>query len=358
MADQPERERELRSAPATAEPTTAPRARPRTEPRRAPEPAAVKSAPAPAIPVNIANFARAESDLYFSRSPLGRLEHYRAMAPIDQQIVVRMNRDTLYSSGVFDLDAGPVTITLPDPGTRFMSLMVLSQDHYVVAVEYPPGRFTCARDKVGTRYAAIVIRTLAKPLDPADMRAAHALQDAITVEQASPGTLELPNWDKESQTKARDALTELGKLGFGGRVTFGTRYEVDPIAHLIGTAVAWGGNPREAAIYQGNIPKANDGRTVHTLTVRDVPVDAFWSITVYNEKGYLERNDLDAYSLNNLTARPNADGSFTVQFGGCDAGTRNCLPIMKGWSYTVRLYRPRREILNGSWVFPDAQPVE
>jgi hypothetical protein len=29
---------------------------------------------------------------------------------------------------------------------------------------------------------------------------------------------------------------------------------------------------------------------------------------------------------------------------------------MKGWNYTVRLYRPRREILEGTWKFPEAQP--
>jgi hypothetical protein len=53
----------------------------------------------------------------------------------------------------------------------------------------------------------------------------------------------------------------------------------------------------------------------------------------------------------------NADGSVTVQFGGCDGKIPNCLPIMKGWNYTVRLYRPRPEILSGKWKFPEAQPV-
>ena len=36
----------------------------------------------------------------------------------------------------------------------------------------------------------------------------------------------------------------------------------------------------------------------------------------------------------------------------CDDGRPNCLPIMAGWNYTVRLYRPRREILDRSWKFP------
>jgi hypothetical protein len=104
-------------------------------------------------------------------------------------------------------------------------------------------------------------------------------------------------------------------------------------------------------------PKNNDGKTVHKLTVKDVPVDGFWSISVYNAKGFFEKNDLNAYSLNNLTAKPNADGSFTIQFGGCQKDTPNCFPIMAGWNYTVRLYRPHKEIIDATWKSPGEQPV-
>ena len=65
----------------------------------------------------------------------------------------------------------------------------------------------------------------------------------------------------------------------------------------------------------------------------------------------------DAYSLNNITAKKDADGSVTVQFGGCDGKAATCLPIFPGWSYMVRLYRPRKEVLNGTWKFPEAQPA-
>jgi hypothetical protein len=69
------------------------------------------------------------------------------------------------------------------------------------------------------------------------------------------------------------------------------------------------------------------------------------------------RNDRGAYTLNNLTAAKNGDGSITVQFGGCDATAANCLPITAGWNYMVRLYRPRPEIQNGEWAFPAAHPT-
>ena len=127
--------------------------------------------------------------------------------------------------------------------------------------------------------------------------------------------------------------------------------------HLIGAAAAWGGNPVKDAIYLNVTPSKNDGKTIYKLDVKDVPVDGFWSITVYNAKGYLEPNPYNAYSLNNLTAKKSDDGSVAVQFGGCDGKIPNCISIMEGWNYTVRLYRPRPQIIDGSWKFPEAQPV-
>jgi para-nitrobenzyl esterase len=241
-----------------------------------------------------------------------------------------------------------------------MSMQALSEDHYTVEVVYGPGRHTYDQAAVGTRYLFLIIRTLADPADPADLKAANAAQDRVAVRQAAVGVFESPAWDPVSQTKARDALAVLAALG-GHPKMFGSKAQVDPIDHLIGTAFGWGGNPREAAIYNGVDPPRNDGKTVHVLTVKDVPVDGFWSISVYNAKGFFEaggeQGARGGYSLNNLTAKPEADGSFRVQFGGCGAGVANCLAIMPGWNYTVRLYRPRKAILDGSWTFPVAQPV-
>jgi hypothetical protein len=87
-------------------------------------------------------------------------------------------------------------------------------------------------------------------------------------------------------------------------------------------------------------------------------VEAFWSVSVYNASGYFEKNPYNAYTLNNLTAKKDPDGAVTIQFGGCDGKIPNCLPTMPGWNYTVRLYRPRAEILSGAWVFPAPQPVD
>jgi hypothetical protein len=137
---------------------------------------------------------------------------------------------------------------------------------------------------------------------------------------------------------------------------FGDVTEVDPVRHMIGTAAGFGGNPEADAVYVNAFPKNNDGQTAYVLKVKDVPVDGFWSVSVYNAEGYFEKNDANAYSFNNLTAKKDSDGGVTIHFGG-DPAQSNYLPIVKGWNYTARLYRPRKAILDGSWVFPEAQPV-
>jgi hypothetical protein len=97
------------------------------------------------IPVTPDNFCRAETDLYFqtmiSRGEIGKFYHFRDL-PEFGKTIVHPNRDTFYSEGIFDLDAGPVTITLPDPGKRFISTMVINEDHYVCLVTYGHGPCT------------------------------------------------------------------------------------------------------------------------------------------------------------------------------------------------------------------------
>jgi hypothetical protein len=329
---------------------------------------AVQAQPGPqppagtAVPVTVDNFRRAETDTYFrntvKRVGIGKLGHFREVMPIDRQTVVRANRDTLYSSGVFDLDAGPVTVTLPDAGKRFLSLMVLDEDQYAHAVVYGAGKYTYTREQIGTRYIMLACRTLVDPNDAKDVGLAHQLQDAIRVEQKNPGAFEVPEWDPVSQKKVRDALLVLGTTVLDTRRMFGRREEVDPVRHLIGTAMAWGGNPERDAFYLNVTPARNDGTTLYRLTVRDVPVDGFWSVSVYNANGYFKPNRENAYALNSLTAKKEADGSVVIQFGGYDGKTANCLPITPGWNYLVRLYRPRKEILDGTWKFPEARPVK
>jgi hypothetical protein len=314
------------------------------------------------VPVTADNFIRAETDMYFGAVAIGeggfgKFAHQRELTPIDNQTLVRCNRDLFVSRGVFDLDAGPVTITLPNPGERFMSMLVIDQDHYVPIVIHGPGAHTFTKGWIGTRYVMIAVRFMVDASRPSDVQQVHALQDAIKVKQPSRGGFDVPKWDRTTRKRVRDALFALGATLPDLRNAYGTRERVDPARHLIGTAMGWGSDPDRDVFHQVVTPAKNDGVTRYILNVKSVPVDGFWSISVYNGDGYYEPNEREAYSLTNLTAKKDEDGSVTVRFGDFDRRTDNCLPIVRGWSYLVRLYRPRKEILSGDWTFPEAQPL-
>lgn len=314
------------------------------------------------LEVNVENFIRAETDQYMARyvaiGAFGSFVHAREPVQIEEQNVIRMNRDTLYSIGVFDLTE-PVTIVKPGGDGRFQSMLAISQDHFVMGVEHDPGSYTFTQEKVGTRYLFVIFRTFVDPNDESDIAKAHRMQDQIAASQSAVGSFDIPDWDNESLDTVRSLLNVLS-AGVTGDVTgaFGSQEEIDPIRHLLATGAGWGGNPPYAATYLNGTPPRNDGQVPHALTVRDVPVDGFWSITVYNRDGFMQKNDLDSYSYNGVTAKNNSDGSTTVHFGACEDGRGNCIPITNGWNYIVRLYRPRPKILDGSWTFPEASPLE
>lgn len=311
------------------------------------------------IVVNTLNYIRAESDMqmkaYAAKAGgVGRLMHLREVYSVQNQVTIRGNRDTLYSFGVFDL-LHPVTITKPESPDRFQSMLVIDQDHYNPVLKHGGGAVTLTIDSVGTRYAMVLFRTFCDPNDPEDMKRAHARQDAIRVEQTAPGELDLPNWDEKSLTETRQELNVLALKVGSFPDGFGARGLVEPKQHLLAAAAGWGGNPPRGAMYFAVVPEKNDGKTAYTLTMpKSVPVQGFWSVTVYNKDGFFTPNDHNAYSLNSVTAKPNADGSTTIHFGG-NPQAANYLPIEDGWNYLIRCYLPGWEILEGTWQPPEAQ---
>lgn len=306
------------------------------------------------IIVNADNFVRAENDRMFhdlqrDAGGVNLLRHNRVPAAIDAQTVIRMNRDTLYSFAVVDISQG-ATFTIPEHGERYVSAMVVNADHYVNRIFHDAGEHSLTVEEFDSPYVALAIRILVDPADPEDVAAVAALQDRIVLTSASAVPFELPDYDTASLDETRDALLVLAKNLGDFRRTFGRADEVDPVRHLIGTAAGWGGLPSDEATYLGGAPAVAADR--HELTVGDVPVDGFWSISVYNAAGFFEPNDSGVYTINSITGQRDADGTITVRFGDYPAGTPNAIPTPEGWNYLVRLYRPRPEILNGEWAFP------
>jgi hypothetical protein len=129
-----------------------------------------------------------------------------------------------------------------------------------------------------------------------------------------------------SRKKVRDALLTLNETLSDTMRMFGARGEVDPVRHLIGGAMGYGGLPEKDSLYLPQTPAKNDGSTIHKLMVKHVPVDGFWSISVYNADGRFVKNEFNSYTLNNITAKRSPEGSVAIQFGGCDGRIPKCLP--------------------------------
>lgn len=310
------------------------------------------------IDITVDNFVRAASDFEFGKyeslaGGVNRFLHFREPTPIAGQSTIRMNRDTLYSAAVVDISEG-ATVTLPDAGARYMTLMIVNQDHYINDVFTGGGTYTLDQSKYDTPYVLVWARFLVDAADPEDVAGVNELQDRMVIEAGSAGAFLMPPYDEDQYKAMIAAILNLGPFLPDSARMFGSKEEVDPVRHLIGTAGGWGGLPEKEAFYVNVDPNLPVAEYVINVPA-DVPVGAFWSISLYNAQGFFEPNDQQAYSVNSVTGDRNDDGSMTVHLGGCQDGRVNCLPIMEGWNYTVRLYQPGSGILDGSWVFPAAQ---
>ncbi len=316
------------------------------------------------VPVTVKNFALAETHKMMQGTiaygGFGEWFHIRELTPLDMQVVVRMNRDTLYSGVVLDLTS-PATFVMPDVGDRYQSALIINEGNYAKMVVYEPGEYTLTQDNIGSRYVNVIVRTLVDMEDPEDVANAHAAQDKLKIIQADKGHFEIPDWDTASLDQIRDALKVLGASirECGGAGAYGANSDdVDPVAHLICSATAWGGWKPENAVYLNFVPRQNDGIMPYVKTIKDVPNarSAFWSISVYNADGFFQENEHGKYTLNSRKTEANPDGSVTIRFGG-DPTAPNFLPVMENWNYMLRIYLPQEAYFDGSWQAPEAQPV-
>jgi hypothetical protein len=291
------------------------------------------------------------ADIQRDAGGVNTFRHNREPAPIDNQTVIRLNRDTLYSFAVVDLSEG-ATLVVPDAGDRYLSVMIVDRDHFVRGVLHGAGTYDLAEHAPGADYVLVAVRTLVDPDDPEDLARVAAVQDAISLEAGSDIPFEGDDYDRASLDATRTALLSLAAGLRSFERTFGTREEVDPVRHLIGTAAGWGGLPMSEASYIGVDPQLPVG--FYDLTMQDVPVDAFWSVSVYNAEGYFEPNAERRYTINSVTGVRDEDGAITVRFTPPGAATEpNSIPLPEGWNYLIRLYRPREEFTRGEWQAPD-----
>jgi hypothetical protein len=312
----------------------------------------------PRVQVSPTTYIRAETDRSFQNiqslaGGINRFYHFREPTPLDKQTVVRMNRDTLYSSAVIDTSKG-ATITLPQADKdRYMSVLVIDNDHYAPTVIYDPGTHNLPTE---TRYIMTIVRTqLLRPLDPADVAAANRLQDEVKIVAGSAEPMPEMQWDKDSLT----ALTkeyEAGSKQFSSwKGMMGPRGTVDEKIRHYAAAAAWGLFPEQHATYL-NYNGGESADRCYTATYKVPENKAFWSITLYGGDGYMKS---DNAILNKTNAKLNADGTFTGYFGSkAQCGdVPNRLDTVEGWNFLMRIYRPGPTVLDGSYTLPKTEAV-
>lgn len=303
-------------------------------------------------------YIRAETDRNFHNivglaGEINRFFHFRAPTPLDKQTVIRMNRDTLYSGAIVDTSKG-ASITLPEvPAGRFISALVVDNDHYAPAVFYRPGKHDIPRD---TKYVLVAVRTqLFDPSDPAEVSLVNSIQNKLVIDAASAEPLPPDIWDQESlQTlSAKYREQAAGYSSYKGMM--GPRGTVNEATRHIAAAAGWGLNPDKDATYL-NFAGGTDPSKGYCATYQVPENDAFWSITIYGDDGFMKcENSI----LNSSTVTLNADGTFTAYFGSKEqcGDVPNRLDVTPGWNYIMRIYRPGESVLDGRYVLPPITPV-
>ena len=167
------------------------------------------------VKVTVDNFVRAASDYEFQKyvalaKGINKFYHFRKPSPIDQQSTIRMNRDTLYSVAIVDISKG-ATLIMPETNGRYMTAMIVSQDHYIPKVFSGAGKYKLDVKTLGTPYVMVALRTLVDPNKPGDIPAVNALQDKAILKAKSSRPFVSPNYDKESFDAVLKASLELAK---------------------------------------------------------------------------------------------------------------------------------------------------
>lgn len=254
---------------------------------------------------------------------VNNLLHKRVLTPTDNQPVVRMNRDTYYSMAVVDVSKGAF-ITMPKlPKGKYMSVQGVTEDHRIQAMQYGSGTFNLTTHT--GKHLYLVIR-----LDSTFTEAeAKKYQDQMSITANSAIEFKSVQVDKESFHSVEKSLKAKAPALLASSPTDATfGMFTDPTdsskelftkeKYAVGAALGWGGAQLKDNIYE--ISRNFPTQQCHQMTFEDPKNKAFWSVTVYDKKGFMF-NDLANLSSN--TAKQNKDGTYTVSFGCGDDAINN-----------------------------------
>lgn len=307
--------------------------------------------------VSANTFIRAETDRAFmemikNAGQTNKFFHFRHPTPLDKQTVIRMNRDVLYSGGVFDAKEG-LDIMFPEmPDDRYASIFIIDNDHYVQDLIYKPGQY---KIEGNTDFLYIIIRLqVYDASNNEEIAMLNNLQDQFIVKSISSQEFPEFKWDLESLDSLREVYNEESAKYSSWKGMMGKRGEVNENTRHIAAAAAWGLLPEEAATYLNYKSQKTSVSNCYTATYKVPENTGFWSITVYGEDGYIKTKNC---LLNNSNVQLNEDGTFTVHYGSEDVcgDVPNRLDAPEGWNFLLRVYLPGEEVLTGEYVVPEVE---
>ncbi|SDQ57109.1 DUF1254 domain-containing protein [Flagellimonas zhangzhouensis] len=302
-------------------------------------------------------FIRAETDNMYTQmiknaGGTNQFFHFRTPTPLDNQTVIRMNRDVLYSGGVFDSKDG-LEITFPEmPDSRYASIYILDNDHYVQDIFYKSGNYIV---KGNTRFLYIIVRIqVFNAKDASEIEMVNDLQNQFMVTSISNQPFPDFEWDTNSLDSLRNVYNKESANYASWKGMMGKRGTVDEETRHIAAAAAWGLLPEEAATYLNYKPQKSSKDKCYTATYLVPDNDGFWSITVYGDDGYIKTENC---LLNGSNVVLNNDNTFTVHYGSEEVcgDAPNRLDAPNGWNILFRIYRPGESVLNGSFTLPEVE---
>jgi len=293
-------------------------------------------------PVNKENYVQAESDLYFyvqqEKSPVNTFEH-ADMVTKENQVIIRSNRDVVYSRAVVDISEG-VTFSIP-PRKAFQVIHVIDENHLTHRVIRAGETVTMGPDDVtGGTHVYLLCRTQITD----DLNETYSAQKAMKIEAKSSNPYKPKGFKKEDVEAMRKQLVaefNEGKVKIIEHKSFvSTLADADSTSYLYAAAVGWGGLPSHTAQYLPMITgQGSDAPQQITIPKPDLEWDkgGFFSLTTYDSDGWIvEKNFYIGYK----NMQDNGD-SFTVYVNSPDK--LNSTTVQKGWTGVFRFYLPRNE---------------
>jgi hypothetical protein len=339
------------------------------------------------------------------KGPMNTFVNIPAYPSADMRVVVRPNFDTLYSSAWLDLTKEPVVVSVPDTGGRYYLLPMLDMwTDYDAVHKIQAGHKITPLSRWGKEPEPVTVK-----IDPnVDMSTPPKKQvDTMPAGKFFAYAAELLKLHSPHITD-QPIIVELRKIGFEAGKSFDLgkadptvkkalknvpedaqklmAWKVPTLARVVNywsmntdtigvygnyylkraivSQLGLGANLPEDAIYPLNLSDSEgqplDGAnkyTIHFDKGATPPVNAFWSITLYDPEGFQVANTLNRFAVSSwMPFNYNPDGSLDLYFQNERPGNdkeANWLPAPKGpFNLTMRLYAPRGDSLMGKWNPP------